>query len=276
MASLRALEAGIRYPIADGADHFTIDHGPAYHPFFSRLGEAHFLLAVEGGQVVGSIAGVLRPVAGGARSVPALYLCDLKLAASFRGKGLARRMLQRGVIEILKNPLGRKVRLLYGAAMRGAAGDVMRTARGGNPLRLGVGIAALRLYFATAAQLAALEGPGPRAPEGPGLALSPGGPAVVETTGEKDFRLDSTGKPWRLVHLAAAPTDGWGAWLRECAGRVGGGQLGCFAVDARLDAHQRWLAAAGLTPGAGCTVYGLALTRAVSATRWVHLSTAEI
>src|SRR5207248_8774995 len=46
-ASLRALEEPIRYPIADGADSFRIDHGADYHAFFSRLGEAHFLLALE-------------------------------------------------------------------------------------------------------------------------------------------------------------------------------------------------------------------------------------
>ena len=107
LSSLRALERGIRYPIADGADHFTIDHGEAYHPFFSRLGEAHFLLALRGDEVVGSVAGVLRAVRAGEREVQALYLCDLKLAAQERGQGVARRLLQRGLFEIARHPRAR-------------------------------------------------------------------------------------------------------------------------------------------------------------------------
>jgi len=43
---LRALERDIEYPIADGADAFRIDHGAEYHPFFSDLGDANFILGV--------------------------------------------------------------------------------------------------------------------------------------------------------------------------------------------------------------------------------------
>lgn len=281
-SSLRALEASIRYPLADGADHFTIDHGAQYHPFFSRLGEAHFLLALQNDRVVGSIVGVIRQVSCDGSPLSALYLCDLKVAADVRGHGVARRMLQHGVVEILKHPRARKARLLYGAAMRAASGDVMRTARGFNPLRLGAHLASLRLYFVEPRRLAALQGEGPEVPRLPALELSGGADPVVDTRGAKDLRLASTGKPWPLVHLTLAPwkaTGGWGSWLRVCGEALAArpdAPLACLALDERLEAHHRWLGAAGIEPGAGCTVYGLALSRRVRAAGLLHLATSEI
>lgn len=296
VASLRELEGSIDYPIADGADAFTIDHGPEYHPFFSRLGEAHFLLALRGDDVVGSIAGVLRTVSVGGRAIWSLYLCDLKLAAELRGRGVARRMLQRGLLEIPRHPQGRRVRLVYGAAMVGDRGDVMRSARGTNPLRLGQPLAQLQLYFVPPARLAALDGNGPACPVGDrfdasGMPDSLGMPDMldipdmIETTGIKDLRLRSTGAAWPLVHLTRAPWDvdpsakPWGAWLRSCGERLSGrtdGAVACFALDRRLEAHHAWLANAGISPGARCTMHGLALTRALRSTRVAHLPTSEI
>ncbi|MFV8754312.1 GNAT family N-acetyltransferase [Nannocystaceae bacterium ST9] len=285
VASLRALEASIQYPIADGADSFTIDHGPDYHPFFSRLGEAHFLLALEGDEVVGSIAAVLRNVSVGDRAIASIYLCDLKLAAALRGRGVARRMLRRGLIEIAKHPRGRRARLIYGAAMVGAQGDVMRSARGANPLRLAGPIAALRLYFVAPERLAMLEGAGPIWPGGERLAASEAAGQLddmVETTGAKDLRLRSSGAAWPLVHLTRAPwhtEPSWGEWLRGCGERLAGraaGTLACFALDQRLVEHHAWLARAGIDPGARCILHGLAATRVVRSTRVAHLATSEI
>lgn len=284
VASLRELEGSISYPIADGADAFTIDHGPAYHPFFSRLGDAHFLLALRGDEVVGSIAGVLRTVSAGGRAIPSLYLCDLKLAAPLRGRGMARRMLQRGLLEIVKHPQARRVRLIYGAAMVGERGDVMRSARGSNPLRLGQPIARLQLYFVAPEQLAALHGDGPSCPVGDTLdASEPGIDDMIETRGSKDLRLRSSGATWPLVHLTRAPwhaEPSWGAWLRRCGERLSsrgqGPEIACFALDERLAAHHAWLAEAGIHPGARCTIHGLALTRALRSTAFAHLATSEI
>lgn len=105
---------------------------------------------------------------------------------------------------------------------------------------------------------------------------------LVETTGSKDLRLDSSGKPWPLVHLTFAPWDAspsWGGWLRGCGERLAArtdGALACFALDQRLAAHHQWLENAGIAAGAGCTVYGLALPGWVDRTEVVHLATSEI
>lgn len=286
---LRRLEESIRYPIADGADHFFIDHGEHYHPFFSTMGRAYFLLALRGDAVVGSVAGVVRTAHVAGREVRALYLCDLKVAREERGQGLARRMLQHGLGQLLRRPELRACRMLYGAAMRGEKGDVMRSARGLNPLRLGRPDARLALYFVPPERLAALDtSRAPPPPSSPGMELGPSAfapleaPGLCSTAGRKDLRLLSTGQPWPLVHLPLGPSawrPSWGAYLRACGEALAArGQpvTACFAIDDRLEAHTTWLSGAGLLPDTVCTVYSLALPFSRGKTDWVHLPTSEI
>src|SRR5258707_875358 len=78
---LIALEQSIRYPVGT-TDAFTIDHGPRYAPFFTEMGAAHFLLAVDGDDVLGSVVGVVKQAQAGTRITDALYVCDLKVASA--------------------------------------------------------------------------------------------------------------------------------------------------------------------------------------------------
>jgi hypothetical protein len=284
-AGLCALEADIRYPAGDQT--FTIDHGPAYHPFFSAMGAAHFVVASAGSQVVGNVVGVCKQVQLDSRSVSALYICDLKVAAAQRGAGLARRMLTFGLWRLLRTPELRGVRLLYGAAMKGARGDVTRSARGASPLKLARPWARSWIYFAAPAALAALEPGGCPASTPPGgidlsRAVPTGPPGITSTAGRKDLRLLPDGISWPLLHLPLGPHawhPSFGHYLRACGeALVARGAAGpaCFALDQRLAAHNDWLARAGVSPGAACTIHGLDLTGAVRRAPFLHLATSEI
>lgn len=283
---LRQLEQSIRYPIADGADHFFIDHGADYHPFFSELGHARFLLALRGERVIGSIAGVQRTLSISGKPVEALYLCDLKVAPDERGRGLSRQLIQRGLGVVATDKSLRQTRFFYGAAMRGAAGDVMRTARGLHPFRFGNVGARLHLYFVEPEKLAALElSAAPRPPSSPGVELSPsvnGADAFCSTTGRKDLRLVSSQQPWPLVHLPLGPSgwgSSWGAYLQRCGHEMvqqGVAGTACFSIDERLGEQVNWLTSQGVTPGATCTIYSWHLTIRRSSSAWVHLPTSEI
>src|SRR5689334_11536829 len=83
---LRSLEREIEYPL--DADRFTIDHGDDYAAFFSKIGEAHFLVALDGDVVAGTIAGVFKNVHIGTRYVRSIYVADLKVRRSYRGHGV--------------------------------------------------------------------------------------------------------------------------------------------------------------------------------------------
>ncbi|NMO21365.1 GNAT family N-acetyltransferase [Pyxidicoccus fallax] len=286
---LRRLERSILYPLADGADHFFIDHGPEYHPFFSSMGDAYFLLVLRGDELLGSVTGVVRQVHRGGRTFQALYICDLKLAEHARGKGLSRRLIFEGLTHLFRIPALRRTRFLYGAAMRGARGDVMRTARGWNPLRMGRPASRLALYFVPPSKLAELDTRGgPVLPVEDGLCLGPApgrrleGAGWCTTAGSKDLQRLSTGSPWPLVHLAAPPTawtHGWAEYLRACGAELaarGGDALACFSIDERLRNHIGWLRDAGVPADSVCTVYSLDLTFPVEPPAWVHLPSSEI
>jgi hypothetical protein len=291
---MRAIERATEYPIADGADAFTIDHGEAYTPFFTGLGrDARFVLALEGDRVVGCLAGIGRDVRIRGRDTYAIYLADWKIAPDRRGTGLSRRMMRWAFGLIFRHPELLTWRYAYAAAMRGARGDVMRATRGVHPARLTRRAARLAVYFVDPRRLAELrlEGapPPPADDDGVDLSYFVSGvvepPGLVSTAGRKDLRLRSTGAPWPLVHLPLGPAcwrPTWGAYLRACgealarADGAGGETIACFAIDERLASHTAWLAAQGIERGAVCTVYALDLTLRARRAAWVHLATSEI
>ncbi|MCA3012782.1 MAG: GNAT family N-acetyltransferase [Myxococcaceae bacterium] len=281
---LRALEAGISYPIDDGRDRFELSHGGGYHGFFSKMGEAHFLLALEGDALLGCVAAVRKPVRVGGAEVPAVYLADLKVAPAARGRGVPARLLFRALSVWARSPRRLSWRFAFGAAMRGARGDVMRAAKGVTPMKLASAVARLHVYFERPEVLAALKVTGaPPPPAGAGLDLSPeASTEVVSTAGLKDFVLASTGAPWPLVHLPRGPS-GWGASHAAALARGGRALVqqgapgpACFALDDRLEAERHFLEAQGVRPGAVCTVYGLSMTRRMATVPWVHLATSDI
>jgi hypothetical protein len=282
--ALRRLEGGIAYPIGD-TDHFTIDHGADYFPFFQSMGAAHFLVAHVGAEraarvgddVAGSIAGVLKDVRVGERRVRSLYICDLKVAPAQRGQGVARRLCLQGLLEIARTGPARASRFLFGVAMQGARGDVMRSARGAHPLRLGRALARCAVFFAPVEALRALDPRTcPSLPAGAWLDLSPDAQATTSTAGKKDLVLASTGAPWPLMHLSAGPrawTPSWGAYLQTCARALPDGTRACFALDARLSTLISWLDNAGVRADASCSVYGIGF---VGRPAFVHVATSEV
>jgi len=282
---LRALEASISYPIADGQDAFCIDHGAAYHPFFSEMGKARFLIALQGATVIGAMVGVWREAELGGRRYTGLYVCDLKLAREWRGSGLVRRMLWH---VLLRWPLRRDFQgwsFVFFAAMRGEKGDVVRSFRGWHLGRLLRPISRLSVYFVKLSQLCKLTGDAPSAVGGRGLNLSPGNDREWQSTeGRKDFVLRSNGLPWRLVHMPMVPgkTPGWARYLSTTAASLPAEQaeaLACFAIDEKQAEQRAWLGGQGIEPGATCLVYGFSLPFSGPRLRelaWTHLATSEI
>ncbi|HEY2744577.1 MAG TPA: GNAT family N-acetyltransferase [Polyangia bacterium] len=287
LAQLQELEAEIKYPIGDGSDHFTIDHGPEYHAFFAGLGAPMFMIAVDGDELVGIFAGIERSARSAGAVVKTVYGADFKLAARVRGSGLSRRMIWKGFLMGMSPSFLRRWRVAYVTAMRGARGDVTRSVRGLNVGKLARPGARLSIYFIDPARLAALRvdgAPPPPPPSGMDLSPEPASraPGLASTAGTKDLRLHSTGAPWPLVHLPLGPS-AWApshaAYLRRAGEAMLAEKLpgpACFALDDRLADHAGWLAAQNITPGAVCTVYTFGLPGAPKPSPWVHLATSEI
>lgn len=284
---LRRLERAIEYPIGDGSDFFTIDHGEAYGAFFAGLGDAQFMIAVDGDELVGVFAGIERTALAAGQPVKTVYGADFKLAARVRGGGLSRRMIWKGFLMGMSPTYLRRWRVAYVTAMRGAHGDVMRSVRGFHVAKLARPGARLAVYFVEPARLAALASEGAPPPPPPtGMDLSPTPdsrpPGLASTAGRKDLRLRSTGEPWPLVHLPLGPA-AWGPSHAAYLRRAGEAMLAeglpgpaCFALDERLDGEIAWLARQEIAPGAICTVYTFGLPGAPRPAPWVHLATSEI
>jgi len=288
---LRAIERATEYPIADGADAFTIDHGQDYTRFFTTLGsDARFVLALDGDRVVGGVAGIARNVRIRGRMVPALYGADWKVAPDWRGKRVSRQMMSWAFSLMYKQVGLLTWRYGYVAAMRGKRGDVIRATRGVHPAKLTGRAAKLAVYFVAPDKLASLTlgnvPPPPDPVAGVDLSFVTTGllepPGLVSTAGRKDLRLRSTGKPWPLVHLPLGPTHwrpSWGHYLQSCGQALAAsrpGAIACFAVDERMVSHTDWLTSQGVERGASCTVYALDLTFRARRAAWLHLATSEI
>lgn len=80
------LEQGTSYPLGD--DRFEIDHGEDYFAFFTRMGELHYYVALDGDRVVAVAAAILRSIPPALQEEPknVWYLCDLKVHPDYRGR----------------------------------------------------------------------------------------------------------------------------------------------------------------------------------------------
>ena len=72
-------------------------HGERYATFFERMGDAHFLLALDGDEVVGTFAGVGKWAESAGRRIPTVYGADWKIAPAWRGGRLAPKFLTTGI-----------------------------------------------------------------------------------------------------------------------------------------------------------------------------------
>lgn len=315
-AQLLALERGITYPLGDedGAERFYIDHGAAYHPFFSTMGTARFGIVVEEQQnpaknrreitetVLGSVAGVWRHAIGPVQQkIPTLYIADLKLSPTARGKGISRRLLRWGLWQIVSRSDLRGWRMCFGVAMRGSSGDVSNTFTGAHPAQMAGRLAVLQIYFVSREALLSLpekaqaaSSPCPILPTDimeHGLDLSPNPtgesdqPILTRTQGRKDLRLVSTGAEWPLWHLPQSPRT-WGkraggvaSYLYEAATQMPAQALACFALDTTLQPQIQWLSKMGIVSNTFATVYALRLPPPFlrwQKPTWIHVATSEI
>jgi len=82
-SDLLKFEEEFTYPF--GKDRFRINHGKDYFNFFDLIGKPYIFVAFDKDKIVGIAIFVLRDQTEN----PFWYICDLKIAPEYRGKGIA-------------------------------------------------------------------------------------------------------------------------------------------------------------------------------------------
>ncbi|MFZ5479418.1 MAG: GNAT family N-acetyltransferase [Myxococcota bacterium] len=241
-----ALERGVSYPL--GADRFEIDHGPDYSAFFRRLGELHYVAAIDGERVAAVAAGAIRSLPGGR----AWYLGDLKVHPDYRGRRLAWAMVRWGFPRH------------YWRCRRGYAITMDPPDRPNRVVRLSShfwlirnGVAARLLFWSLDRDAARAVSPVVRRHRGPLTWRS--------LAGIKDLVLASTGRPMPLLHAQFGPCAEHG----QDAPDAGATHMLC-APDG--DALAAAMAAEGLAPSATATLLAHRMPR----TDWSFVLTSDI
>ncbi|WP_257295068.1 hypothetical protein [Endozoicomonas sp. YOMI1] len=289
---LQNIEQSIQYPLSEAGDHFTIVHGTPYHGFFSAMGKALFILAMHGESVIGSIAAVWKPVTVNNQSYTALYLADLKLSKQYRGKKIIHRMIWFALKKWLTNTNYRGWDFVFFAAMKKAAmkknnDDVTRSFSGFHLGKLVKVSCTLDIYFCSCKELLSLDNRSPLLPSLHRVAcLSQIDSNIRNNSGTKDFKLQSTGKPWQLIHLPIPPgywSNPLDSYLRHAAHEqslISESVTLCFSLDSRLTELKRWLIANSIKPGAACSIYSCPNTlfgvSPIDESDFIHLDTSQI
>lgn len=233
-AGLGELERDVWYPL--GEDRFRIDHGRRYTAFFERLGEVHVHLALDAGKVAGVLVAVLRRSPLDGRDL--WYLADLKslgegasvtaaLWRAFRAEAVSNRGFA-----VSMDPASGTNRLVHMALRRL---EPRPTA-----------LARLKFHF--------LDGDGARRAV---RVLEPllGPISFLDLHGKKDLLLESTGRPWPLVHAQFGP---WAARAEPTFGPRPG-RVHAFCAVEGCPAAAKLAAISPVAAEATLLAHGLAL-----------------
>ena len=187
------LEKGTSYPL--GEDRFEIDHGEDYFAFFTRLGQLHYYVVLDGERIVAVVAAILRRVPPANRQEPksVWYLCDLKVHPEYRGRYLP--------LSIFAHAFAK----LYPRCVRGYA--ISMDADRKRPNRVALMLKRFPLApmsIATKLGIISLNAKQMQEVE-PVLQEHFGRISYLSLAGKKDIILQSTGSAMPLLHVQFGP-----------------------------------------------------------------------
>ncbi|MBL4703372.1 MAG: hypothetical protein JKY54_02565 [Flavobacteriales bacterium] len=281
---LSELERGIRYPIDDGKDHFTISHGEQYTPFFESMGKPRFMAVVDDGKTIGLTTGVWKDAVIRGKKRTALYSADTKLRKDYRGKKIASKMLIRALWAYLRGSKYHGWDLIYFAAMVGKKGDISRTFKKFHLGNLASPKVQFKIFFVDPPKLAQIEinnGNDGLQKFKQKVDLSPNNKGVVSNRGKKDLTFDSNGQVWDLAHINLDLEQPILIQLKSAGEALvdkNEGALACFAIDSKMSLELSALKKNGITTETHCNLFTFSWPFKVNVKKGdlVNLSTAEI
>ena len=192
-AALAMFEKEFTYPL--GPDRsFSISHGADYSLFFRSMGTAKIYLAEISGNIVGALVTVQRhAVLADGSTLPAIYLCDAKVASAHRGHTVLGRL----IIKVREEIMATGYHAAYSVVMSGSIPTSALTGRLGIPTFQPIGELAI-LRFETPSEFRVFADSTHFACENP-LRFQPGNaaltseipPRIIAVAGAQGLLLDT-------------------------------------------------------------------------------------
>ena len=279
----RSLEEKIEYPLENGLGNFRIIHGENYHTFFTQQGfKTRFVAIKKRNKVIGTIAGIWKPIIINNKEYTGFYISDLKIDLDYRKKNILRKLLWYLVKRWPITPEYQGWDFNYYCTMLKDGKGVDRTFKGFNPAKLPSHSATLNIYMVDPSTLLSLDINS--LPENENCSSVNLSPLRIENVlwneGIKDILSTTDNSIMQLGHLhPQILTKKFSSRLNQSISEIINKEKGlaCFAVDNRETEKIKWLDYSGITTNTKCNIFSFSpFAPSLNKSDILYISTGEI
>ena len=277
------LEKQIEYPLEDGSSTFIIDHGKAYHTFFSQQGHKSRFLAIKyNKQIIGTLAAVWKEIEIKDKKYNGIYFADLKLHNNYRKKGIINTLFW---YLLLRWPFNKKFQqwdFAYYCAMLRSGKGVEKSFNFFNPAKLAKPSAMLNIYMIDPNKIASINSKSDYYKNnGNGINLSPiRDEMVFWNDGIKDIisKKDNTIIPLGHLHPQFF-NNVYSVKHKNAIDEICNkkGALACFGIDSRQKQIIQWLDSYNISTQTKCKIFSFSpFAPSLRNINSLYISTGEI
>ncbi|MEC9474620.1 MAG: hypothetical protein VX746_01700 [Candidatus Neomarinimicrobiota bacterium] len=257
----KSLEKTIEYPLEDGLGNFRIIHGDNYHTFFTQQGfKTRFVAIKYDHKVIGTVAGVWKPIKIRNKDYTGFYISDLKIDIAHRKKNILTKLLWYLIKRWPFNSDYQGWHFNYFCTMLRDGKGVDKSFKGFNPTKLPSRSATMNIYMVDPSSLQSLDLSSlPENENTHSVNLSPfRQELVLWNDGIKDIHSTTDNSIMQLGHLhPQLLTKQFSSKLDQCISEIKNKDngLACFAVDDRETKKISWLHSSGITTNTQCNIF---------------------
>ncbi len=279
----RLLEKRIQYPLENGQGNFRIVHGDDYHQFFTQQGyKTRFVAIKYRDKVIGSVAGVWKPIIIRNKEYTGFYISDLKIDMKHRKKKILTRLLWYLFKRWPFNSDYQGWDFNFFCTMLRDGKGVDASFKGFNLTKLPSLSATIKIFMIDPKAFQSFNfNSFPKDEESSYINLSPfRKEMVLWNNGIKDIQSTKDGSILQLGHLhPLLLTKKFSQRLKECVLEIKNKKNGlvCFAIDTRDVKKIDWLKSNGIQTNTLCNIFSFSpFAPSLNKSDILYISTGEI